>query len=119
MLEAFLFILGLTDPQPTGHAVGQCRGIGESPVACVVTEYPHGIKYVRTPSDVYRLRPVFWGGHTEIRHTSGTARHDICRMENKDIYCLSSLVFIADEEVPPNPYSPSVHRTPLTRGNTR
>lgn len=106
MLEFLALLLGYPTNRDAVYITGRCRGVYTKSVPCVVKEQPFGVKYISDYRNIWRIRPVFWGGHSEILHSDGKGMHDICRMRGKDIYCLNSLVFISDEKSSDCPCSP-------------
>ena len=103
MLTTLLLLFGYTTTtQEVDHIEGMCRGISEAPVPCVMQEHPFGVKYITDYNTVYKLRPVFWGGHYTIRTQTGEYASDVCIMRDKDIYCKRTLIFIQNENNPSN-----------------
>jgi len=101
MLEFISLLLGYPqyNPDYAVYTTGVCRESNQRSVPCVMKEQPFGVRYISDYHSTWRIRTVFFGGHSEILHIGGDGFHDVCKIRDKDIYCLNSIVFLADEKV--------------------
>ena len=106
MLEFLALLLGYGYIPNSPLIEGVCRRATDSvDVPCVMQKQPFGMRYVTDYQAIYTVRPVFFGGHSEIRYNNRPLSHDLCIMRGDDIYCDNTITFISGREpVKKSPY---------------
>ena len=100
MLEFLALIFGYGYVPNVPVIEGVCRRATDSiDVPCLMQKQPFGTRYVTDYQAIYTIRPVFPGGHSEIRYNHRPFSHDVCTIRGDDIYCDDTITFIASRKV--------------------